>query len=80
MSELKISVSYCTTGFLVRYSGTSLILGGPFNDINGPLNLPTLFTVRATPFHSEIGLPHSEIYAIEPNYKIWGYKDLFQCA
>ena len=26
-----------------------------------PLNLSTLFTVRATPFHSEIGLSHSEI-------------------
>ena len=30
---------------------------------NRPLNLLTLFTVRATPFHSEIGLSHSEIWA-----------------
>ena len=29
--------------------------------ISRPLNLLTLFTVRATPFHSEIGLSHSEI-------------------
>ena len=33
------------------------------NTTRRPLNLPTLFTVRATPFHSEIGLSHSEICA-----------------
>ena len=30
-------------------------------DLCRPLNLPTLFTVRETPFYSEIGLSYSEI-------------------
>ena len=41
-----------------------------------PLNLPGQFIVRATHFHSEIGLSHSEIPAQSShnNAKIWRYK------
>ena len=37
------------------------LLVGELKWYGRPLNLPTLFTVRATPFYTEIGLSHSEI-------------------